>query len=402
MSNLYKKELDIINNIYGAILYCKYDEFSTILYANQYFYDLIGYTKEEMETKFNNRFADLVIDDVSEILIKIEDKISKGENLDYEYRLRRKDNSIIWVHDTAVYNKEDNAFYVTLMDITYMKSVEYQKKRFNNYLNNITNKIIITDIDGIIEYKNNEAKNNYFYPEIGGNINEYIFSNIIGYYEDDLWEKVKSGSKVEYETRVKIDNKFVSHNKNQLIPIKDELGEVLNIMQISENIMNKGDTLTQFPTRYLFEEYYEKVKLHIEDNLHIYMVLLDIDNFKKINDAYGHIIGDKVILETATKISDIIYKRDYVCRYGGDEFILLLIDENDDNIIDRLIKISEYPAISKELVEIDVTYSIGVAKLENKELNYFNLLDLADKALYNVKRNGRNNICFASDFKLVK
>ena len=173
-------------------------------------------------------------------------------------------------------------------------------------------------------------------------------------------------------------------------------------MQISENIMNKGDTLTQFPTRYLFEEYYEKVKLHIEDNLHIYMVLLDIDNFKKINDAYGHIIGDKVILETATKISDIIYKRDYVCRYGGDEFILLLIDENDDNIIDRLIKISEYPAISKELVEIDVTYSIGVAKLENKELNYFNLLDLADKALYNVKRNGRNNICFASDFKLVK
>ena len=153
MSNLYKKELDIINNIYGAILYCKYDEFSTILYANQYFYDLIGYTKEEMETKFNNRFADLVIDDVSEILIKIEDKISKGENLDYEYRLRRKDNSIIWVHDTAVYNKEDNAFYVTLMDITYMKSVEYQKKRFNNYLNNITNKIIITDIDGKLNIK---------------------------------------------------------------------------------------------------------------------------------------------------------------------------------------------------------------------------------------------------------
>ena len=73
MDFLYKKELDIINNINAAILYCKNDEFSTILYANQYFYDLIGYTKKEMETIFNNRFADLVIDDVSEILVKVED-----------------------------------------------------------------------------------------------------------------------------------------------------------------------------------------------------------------------------------------------------------------------------------------------------------------------------------------
>ena len=56
MDFLYKKELDIINNINAAILYCKNDEFSTILYANQYFYDLIGYTKKEMETIFNNRF----------------------------------------------------------------------------------------------------------------------------------------------------------------------------------------------------------------------------------------------------------------------------------------------------------------------------------------------------------
>lgn len=68
---LYENELKVINNINVAILYCKYDEFSTILYANQYFYDLIGYTKQEIEEKFNNRFLDLVVDDVSEILIEV-------------------------------------------------------------------------------------------------------------------------------------------------------------------------------------------------------------------------------------------------------------------------------------------------------------------------------------------
>ncbi|MBM6820528.1 diguanylate cyclase [Clostridium saudiense] len=402
MDFLYKKELDIINNINAAILYCKNDEFSTILYANQYFYDLIGYTKKEMETIFNNRFADLVIDDVSEILVKVEEIISKGENLDFEFRMRRKDNSIIWLHDTAVYNKENNTFYVTLMDITYMKSIEYQKEKLNNYLNNITNKVIITDINGIIEYKNNEAENNDIYPKINENIKDYISENIIGYYKEELWDLVKNGENVEYETRVKINNSFLNHNKNQLIPIKDDLGKISNIMQISESVMKNNDLITHFPDRTMFKDYYEKVKLFIEDNFTIYIILLDIDNFKNLNDIYGHIIGDKIISETADKITSIINKKDYVCRYGGDEFIILLIEENDENIINKLMKIVETPSNNKELNGINITYSIGVAKQIDKLLSYFNLVDLADKALYNVKRKGKDNICFASDFKLIK
>ena len=398
----YQKQLDIINNINAAILYCKNDEFSTILYANQYFYDLIGYTKKEMETIFNNRFADLVIDDVSEILVKVEEIISKGENLDFEFRMRRKDNSIIWLHDTAVYNKEDNTFYVTLMDITYMKSIEYQKEKFHNYLNNITNKIIITDIDGIIEYKNNEAENSNIYPKISENIKDYISENIIGYYKEKLWDLVKNGENVEYETRVKVGNKFLNHDKNQLIPIKDDLGEISNIIQISESVMKNSDLITHFPNRAMFKDYYEKVKSFIEDNLYIYIILLDIDNFKNLNDIYGHIIGDKIISETASKITSIINKKDYVCRYGGDEFIILLIEENDENIINKLMKIVETPPNDKELNGINITYSIGVAKQIDMLLSYFNLVDLADKALYNVKRKGKDNICFASDFKLIK
>lgn len=402
MQFLYKKELDIMNNINAAILHCKNDEFSTILYANQYFYDLIGYTKDEIETIFNNRFAELVVDDVSEILVKIEEIISKGENLDFEYRMRRKDNSIIWIHDTAVYNKEDNTFYVTLMDITHMKSIEYQKEKLNNYLNNITNKVIITDINGIIEYKNKDAENDTTYPKINKNVKDYISENIIGYYNEELWNLVKSGKKITYETRIKSKNRFLIHDRNQLIPIKDELGEISNIIQVSESIMKNGDLLTHFPDRAMFKEYYENLKLFIDDNFKIYIILLDIDNFKSLNDIYGHIIGDKIISETASKITSIISKKDYVCRYGGDEFILLLIEESDENIINKLMKITETSKINNELNGINITYSIGVAKQEDMNLSYLNLVDLADKALYNVKRNGRNNICFAEDFRLVK
>lgn len=397
MINLYNNELNIIDNVNAAILYCKNDEFSTILYANQYFYDLIGYTKEEMENLFNNRFSYLVIDNIPEILVHVYEVISRGDNLDYEFRMRKKDGSIIWVHDTAVYNKKENTFYVTLMDITYMKNVEYQKERFNNYLNNIPSKIVISNIDGIIEYKNNKAKNCETYPDIGENIKSYIFENIIGYHNNDLWDIVKNGILVEYETRIKSHGRFISHDINQLIPLKDEAGEIFNIMQVSENVTKNSDLLTHFPTRSMFENYYEKIKPLLKDNLNLYIVILDIDNFKKLNDIYGHIIGDDIILETANKLSSIINKKDYICRYGGDEFLLLLIDENDENITNRLIEISKAPLTNEKLKEFNVTYSIGVAKLENVTLSYSHLLNLADKALYNVKRNGRNNICFAND-----
>lgn len=79
-----------------------------------------------------------------------------------------------------------------------------------------------------------------------------------------------------------------------------------------------------------------------------------------------------------------------------------MIEESDENIINKLMKITETSKINNELNGINITYSIGVAKQEDMNLSYLNLVDLADKALYNVKRNGRNNICFAEDFRLVK
>ena len=401
MHILYENELKIINNINAAILYCKNDKFSTILYANEYFYDLIGYTKEEMKEIFNNRFADLVVDDVSEILVGVQQSIDEGKNLDFEYRMRRKDGSIIWLHDTAVYNKEENTFYITLMDITYMKSIEYQKDKLNNYLDNITNKVVISDVDGNIEYKNKEAEKDAIYPKIGENIKSYISKNIIGNYNENLWNFVKDKTVIEYETRVKKEDRFINHDRNKLIPIKDELGQILSIMQVSESIMRNGDLLTHFPDRATFKEYYEKSKLFISDTSNIYLALVDIDNFKKINDTYGHIIGDRVIVETASRITNIISKKDYVCRFGGDEFIILFIGENDENVIDKLNNIVKRKPIDKELSRINITYSIGVVKQIDSNLSYVNLVDLADKALYEVKKNGRNNICFANDFRLI-
>jgi two-component system sensor histidine kinase EvgS len=102
----------------GALI-CKNDEYSTILEANSEFYKMIGYTKEEMKTLYQNRFSELVVDDLSEILEKVNQAVDSKKRLDYEYRIKNKDNKIMWIHDVAVYDEEENVFYVVIMDITY-------------------------------------------------------------------------------------------------------------------------------------------------------------------------------------------------------------------------------------------------------------------------------------------
>lgn len=283
-----------------------------------------------------------------------------------------------------------------------MKSIEYQKNKLNNYLDNITNKVVISDVDGIIKYKNKEVENNFIYPKVGENIKNYISKKIIDYYNEELYDLIKDKTIMEYETRVKKDYELINHDRNKLIPIKDEFGEILNVMQVSESIMRNGYLLTHFPDRAMFKDYYEKLKLLIDDTSNIYLALVDIDNFKKINNTYGYIIGDRVIVETASRIAKVIGKMDYVCRYGGDEFVILFIENNAENVINKLNNIIKKSSIDKELNGINITYSIGVAKQIDSNLSYLKLVELADKALYEVKKMEKNNICFADDFNVLK
>lgn len=88
--------VSILNHIHAGVLYCKNDQHSTILYANNYFYEMIGYERDEFAILFSNRFADLVLDNVSHILASIEEHIAQGKDLDFEYRMRNKQGKVFW------------------------------------------------------------------------------------------------------------------------------------------------------------------------------------------------------------------------------------------------------------------------------------------------------------------
>ena len=116
------------------------------------------------------------------------------------------------------------------------------------------------------------------------------------------------------------------------------------------------------------------------------IVIIDIDRFKRINDAYGHVIGDKVLVHVADKLKECIGK---VVRYGGDEFIILFDEEitkkEIKKEIERVIGFFEKVAFKLAKGEFKVTFSYGIAPFDVNE-SFLSVLDMADQAMYGSKR----------------
>lgn len=161
------------------------------------------------------------------------------------------------------------------------------------------------------------------------------------------------------------------------------------------------DTLTGLYTRnYFIERAKDEIQHATTNKSSLTISILDIDNFKNINDTYGHQSGDTVL----RKLSDMLIGRfretDIVCRYGGEEFIILMPHTNKKEAIkileDLRKKIANekifLPIESYHPIYISITISIGIKELQ-KEKNIDELISKADLALYDAKKTGKNKIC---------
>jgi diguanylate cyclase (GGDEF)-like protein len=124
------------------------------------------------------------------------------------------------------------------------------------------------------------------------------------------------------------------------------------------------------------------------------VIMLDVDNFKEINDRHGHPAGDRVLQEIATLIRSLIRKSDYIARYGGEEFMLVLPDTtlyHAVQLAEKLRKSIEGHIINLMNASTMITASFGVASLENKR-DISSLLREVDERLYIAKSKGKNNV----------
>lgn len=133
------------------------------------------------------------------------------------------------------------------------------------------------------------------------------------------------------------------------------------------------------------------------------VMMADLDFFKKVNDTYGHLVGDLVLRHTAERIQAAVRDFDVVGRFGGEEFVIIL--KNTDLALARVIaerireEVAGTPFHAKEF-NIEVTISLGVAMLRKSEC-LETLLERADAAMYQAKKDGRNRVAVADDFGAV-
>lgn len=153
---------------------------------------------------------------------------------------------------------------------------------------------------------------------------------------------------------------------------------------------------TVYNKRYFLDCIDREFSRSIRHNRALTLILLDIDHFKRLNDAYGHLAGDFVLKKTAQMIQEKIRFEDIFCRYGGEEFALLLPETETWQalrIAEKIRQCIETQEIRFDLHQILTTASFGVASAHRNMTHADQLIQLADQFLYQAKTQGRNCVC---------
>lgn len=189
-----------------------------------------------------------------------------------------------------------------------------------------------------------------------------------------------------------------------LIMLSNQAGLAIENSQLYEQTLVKShsDSLSELWNhgyfQYMLKSELEKSKA---TETPLSLIMIDIDDFKKYNDAFGHQIGDQVIKELSRLIKEHSRKIDWVCRYGGEEFTIILPTTNKNEafiIAERLrTRIENHPFTHEELMpHKKITVSMGIATFPEDGLTNSELLSVADKFLYKAKYQGKNQTrCWA-------
>lgn len=184
-------------------------------------------------------------------------------------------------------------------------------------------------------------------------------------------------------------------DRDELIARLRSAGRVLELEQ-RLSILARCDGLTGLPSRRTFFEFLQREWSRSQRyHFPLSCVMVDIDYFKRINDLYGHAAGDEVIRRVGECLADGCRNSDVVCRYGGEEFCLLLPETNEDNAAIWANRIRQ--RLSEMVIEygdqnLHITASFGIAQRMDDTTSPEQLVDMADQALLVAKRSGRDRV----------
>lgn len=385
-----------------------------LIYANPAFLEKTGYSKEEIIGR-NCRFLQGKSRD-QDARNTIRHAIEEHRSTQTEL-LNYTKNGEMFYNDltiSPIYMNDTLRYFVGIQhDITAIKRQEEKLKEQTLYIQTIIDaqEDIIIATNGLrIVYANKALLNFFGYPTLEPFIekstcicNRFIpdehFFHLGKVAPGELW--VNTLMRLEEKHRIVImesDEAVVHYFKATVIPFNDS-HYIVSFHDVSASLLKEEiliskayhDPLTQVYNRQYFHEYIGKWSRKKTKYNTLGFILLDLDNFKSINDTYGHLKGDEVLITTAHAIRALTRTNDPVVRWGGEEFIIVLELESRE----VLQRIAESICKSISTTTIDevgcVTASVGITLMEKSE-PLESALKRSDDALYRAKREGKNRV----------
>ncbi len=376
----------------------------------------LGFSESEIHDHYDEWQTRLHPEDFVRFQAAI-DKHTKGETDIYEdtQRLLCKDGSYKWFLSRGkIINRDPlgNPLRIigTHSDITALKTAEqqiamsaliYEEAQEGMMLVNHDMKILMVNpaFSQITGYSSEDIIN--LHPNIlssgrhDADFYKKMWSDVLHKekWQGEIWNKRKDGT--EYAEWLSITT------------IKDHNGKIARYIGIFSDITAKKvqddliwhqahyDYLTALPNRQLYSELlYQEIKRSKRAKKDFWLMYLDLDRFKEVNDTLGHQIGDKLLVMTTQRLTSLLRQSDIVARLGGDEFAITLTDIKNvshlDLIAETLVRELSKPfEIGEETVYISA--SIGIVHYPNDAETVDGLLKIADQAMYRVKHEGRNH-----------
>ncbi len=411
----------ITNSIRAGLVHFALEDNCKILYASKGFYEILGYSKNEAKDQDKVSLMDFIDRSNTSFVSDIKEQLDQ-DTIRYEVKLRTKDGVILHMlmnGNSSIGRDNKHTLSVVLVDISEQKHMqeiillEGERYRIATELSN----------DVLFEYhiRTDEMRYTEKYRELFG-IDPVIIDFTDNYAERrdrihpddwgiylDFCDKLSVGvSNIEAEFRLKnmlgdfiwcqlMGKTIYDDNK---LPLR-VIGKIVNVDSQKRELEALEYKATRDPLTGVYnkEVTIKKIERFISGNKegrHMLM-LVDFDDFKSINDNYGHLVGDKVLIYVINRVKEIFTEGEIVGRIGGDEFIVFAGNIDNDNEIEAkaaLLKTKLETVYQCGESAILISASIGVVLYPEAGLHYEQMMGYADQALYRVKEHGKNNYLY--------
>lgn len=419
----HKEILTIYNTIPGGVFKCLIDDNFTVTEANDGFYNFIGYSRETFEDKYDNQLLQVLSpNDICKFKSSLDSHLSSNDVISNDLRLIDCNNNEKWMqfNATAVsMPDDDDILYCCFTDISPLKQVEEKL-----FLSQQRYELIMDETQSVIfewDPSSGEIIHSKTYTEkFGGshimeNFPQCVIDTKILHPDDEpiflgIYQRLVDGDKSSAgEIRIVQSNGYYLWCRISTAAIRDEdniLRRVIGVIEDIDSSKRELQKAKKLAERDLLTKLYNKINTQkiVEEHLNnscgtAALLVLDIDNFKNINDSLGHDSGDKALIEFAQSLSRI-FPSEIVGRIGGDEFLVYCQKyTNKEDLVNKLLDVSKVFALPsmEKYQKCSVSCSIGVAIHPDDGDDFATLFKKADSALYFSKRNGKNRFTIYSE-----